>query len=169
MVNPATILTVAQAVSDDPGVNVDISTGLGGGALGAFVTTLVVGALLIALAPTFTDRVSDALEGEPVNSFLYGIMFLIAIALMIVLLVITIIGILVAIPLFLVAYIVWAIGSAIAFLTIGQRLVDDEDWKLPLLVGALLNGGLTLTGVGAIISLVIGAAGFGAVLRDYFE
>jgi len=169
MIDPAIAVTVAQSVPEDPSVNIDISTGLGSGALGAFVTTLVVGALLIALAPTFTDRVGDALEAEPINSLLYGIMCLIGLGLFILLLVITIIGILVAIPLFLVAYVVWAIGSAIAFLAIGERLVEDDDWKLPLLVGSLINGGLTLTGVGAIISLGIGAAGFGAVLRDYFE
>jgi hypothetical protein len=167
MIDPSIVVSVAQAVPDDPGVNIDISTGLGSGAVGAFVTTLVVGA--INSAPTFTDRVADALVDEPVNSLLYGIMCLIGLALLIFLLVITIIGIIVAIPLFFVAYVVWAIGSAIAFLTIGERLVDDDDWKLPLLVGALINGGLTLTGVGAIISLGIGAAGFGAVLRDYFE
>lgn len=168
MIDPAVAAAVAQAVPDDPGVNVDISTGVGGGAVGVFVTTLVVGALLIALAPTFTDRVGDALVAEPVNSLLYGIMSLIALVLLIVLLVITIIGILVAIPLIFVAYVIWAVGSAIAFMTIGERLVDSDDWKIPLLVGALLNGGLALTGVGGIVSLGIGAAGFGAVLRDYF-
>ena len=30
------------------------------------------------------------------------------------------------------------------------------------------SGGLTLTGIGGLISFAIGAAGFGAVLEDYF-
>ncbi|ELY70543.1 hypothetical protein [Natrinema versiforme] len=40
----------------DPGVNVDVGTtnGLLGGAIGAFLSTLVVGAILVAVAPGFT-------------------------------------------------------------------------------------------------------------------
>jgi hypothetical protein len=34
----------------------------------------------------------------------------------------------------------------------------------PLLVGAGIDGGLTLTGIGVLVSVCIGAAGFGAVL-----
>ncbi|WP_256493302.1 hypothetical protein [Natronococcus zhouii] len=38
----------------------------------------------------------------------------------------------------------------------------------PLLVATVINGGLALTGIGGIISFLVGAVGFGAVLRDYF-
>jgi hypothetical protein len=46
-------------------------------------------------------------------------------------------------------------------LAAGERLVGrGEGWLKPLLVAAAINGGL--------ISFAIGAAGFGAVLQDYF-
>jgi hypothetical protein len=60
----------------------------------------------------------------------------------IVVLVITLIGILVAIPPALLAYVVWAVGAAVAFLAIGDRMVGREDGRAkPLPVGAALKGG----------------------------
>jgi hypothetical protein len=64
-------------------------------------------------------------------------------------------------------YVLWAVGSTVAFLAIADRLVDrGDDWLKPLLVAAAINGGLALTGVGGILALLVGIAGFGAVLRD---
>lgn len=162
------ILTaVVLVVADQPAVDIDVELGLGGGAVGVFLTTLLVGALLMALAPGYTARMKRLVSEEPVDSFLYGLLAIVALILLSVLLVLTIVGILVVIPLVLGAYLLWAVGSSIAFLAIGERIVDDEDWKLPLFVGAAINGGLALTGIGGLVSFCIGAAGFGAVLRDW--
>jgi hypothetical protein len=160
---------VALLTQTDPGVNVDIGTtgGLLGGAVGAVLTTLVVGAILVAVVPDYTERMmADVLE-EPIGSFLYGIASLLGIALVLLLLFVTIIGIVVAIPLFLLAYLVWAVGGAIAYLAIADRLVGHDDgWLVPLLIAAVISGALAVTGVGGILAICIGAAGFGAVLRD---
>lgn len=154
----------------DPGVNVDIGTtnGLLGGAIGAFLSTLVVGAILVAVAPDFTERMMGDVLEDPVGTFAYGIISLLALGLVILLLVITIIGILFAIPLIFVAYLVWAIGAAIAYLAIADRLVGRNDgWLKPLLVAACLSGALAVTGIGGLLAVCIGAAGFGAILRTY--
>lgn len=141
---------------------------LAGSAVGAFLTTLVVGAVLVAVVPDYTERKIRTLLDEPVGSFVYGFVSLVFLALVVLVLFITIIGIIVALPLALLAYLVWAVGASIAFLAIGERLVGrDDGWAKPLLVGAGINGALTLTGVGGILTFAIGAAGFGAVLRDY--
>ncbi|ELZ28498.1 hypothetical protein C474_15369 [Halogeometricum pallidum JCM 14848] len=158
---------VAQVGTD---VNVDIGPAFGvvGGAVGAFLTTLIVGAILVAAAPGYVERTMATVLEEPVESFLYGLLCLVAVVIVTILLVITLVGILLAIPLGLVAYVVWAVGAAIAFLAIAARLVGREDgWTKPLLVAAGLNGALALTGVGGIVSFGIGAAGFGAVLRNW--
>lgn len=141
-----------------------------GSAGSAFLTTLAVGAILIAVAEPYTEaRMLDVLD-DPVGAFLYGLVCLVFLVLAVVLLAITGFGIVVAIPLGLVAYLVWAVGGAIAFLAIGDRLVGREDgWTKPLAVGAALNGVLVLTGVGGLLSFAIGAAGFGAVLREYLD
>jgi len=139
-----------------------------GSAIGAFLTTLVVGAILIAIVPDYTETKMASLLDDPVGSFLYGLVVFVFLALVVVVLVLSILGILVAIPLLLVSYLVWAVGASIAYLAIGDRLVGrDGGWTTPLLVGAGINGALTLTGVGGILTFCIGAAGFGAVLRDY--
>lgn len=154
----------------DPGINVDIgpTNGLLGGAVGAFLTTLVVGAILVAVVPGYTERTMATVLEDPVGSFTYGIVSLLAVTVVMVVLIITIVGVLVAVPLLLLAYLVWSIGAAIAYLAIAQRLVGrDDGWLKPLLVAAALNGLLVLTAVGGILSICIGAAGFGAVLRRY--
>ncbi|WP_370518596.1 hypothetical protein [Natronomonas sp. CBA1123] len=163
---------VPLAVQVDIGSQFDANplVSLLGSAAGAFLTTLVVGAIMIALAPEYTEvRMADVLD-NPLGSFLYGLVCLVFVVLVTFVLAITIIGIVVAIPFALLSYLVWAVGAAIAFLAIGDRLVGHEDgWPKPLLVGAAINGALTLTGVGSIVTFGIGAAGFGAVLRAYLE
>lgn len=142
--------------------------GLAGGGIGAFLSTLIVGAILLALIPDYTVHKVKNVYGDPVTSFLYGFLALVLLLIAVVILVISIVGILVAIPLVILAWLVWAVGATIAFLAIGDRLVGHSDgWVKPLLVGAAINGGLALTGIGGIVSFIIGAIGFGTILRDY--
>ncbi len=166
------MLTTATAAQVDSGLDVDVALGegLASGAVGAFLTTLIVGAILIAVAPDYTERMMDAVVDDPIGSVVYGVVSLVVIFVLVILLVVTIVGILLAIPLLLLAYLLWAIGSAIAFLAIGDRLVSHgEGWLKPLLVGAGINGVLVVTGVGSLLAICIGAAGFGAVLRSWLD
>lgn len=153
----------------EPGVDVsvDLGQGLGGGAVGTFLTTLVVGAILVAVVPEYTERMMASLVEDPVGSTGYGLLCLGGLVALILLLVFSIIGILAVVPLILVALVIWAIGAAIAFLAIAERLVGHDDgWVKPLVVAAAMNGALALTGVGGIVAFVVGAAGFGAVVRS---
>jgi len=164
---PQSWLAVLQ-LSTEFGVDVPGYVGLTSTAVGAFLSTLVVGAILVAVAPAYTERKMATLLEEPVGSFIYGFVSLGLLVLVIVVLVLTIVGIVVAMPLVLVAYVVWVVGASIAYLAIGARLVGREDgWTKPLFAGAAINGVLTLTGIGGLVTFAIGAAGFGAVLRDY--
>lgn len=174
---PSGVATVDPATGGilqaDGGVNVDVDltpTNVVGSAVGAFLTTLVVGAIMVALAEDYTVRTMERIVDDAVGSFVYGLVSLVFLFLVTFVLVITIVGILVAIPLAILSYVVWAVGSAVAFLAVGDRLVGREDgWTKPLLVGAGINGLLTLTGIGGLLSFAVGAAGFGAVLRDWLE
>lgn len=157
------------------GPNVDVAVGspvrsVLGGAVGAFLTTLLVGAIMVAVAPDYTrERMAQVLE-DPIASFGYGLVALVVVVFLALVLILTIIGILVAIPFLILAWVVWAVGAAIAFLAIADRLVGHEDgWTKPLLVAAGINGLLTVTGIGGLVSFCVGAAGFGAVLRDYLD
>lgn len=174
--SPAVSMYVLQAALTclllQPGVNTDIGTGtvtgnLLGSAVGTFVTTLVVGAILVAVAPAYVEDRMTTLSEEPLGSLLYGIICLIGVVLVTVILVITIVGVIFAVPFAILAGLIWADGAAIAYLAIAVRLVNrDDGWLKPLLVAAALSGGLTLTGIGGVVSLCIGAAGFGAVVKN---
>jgi len=170
MPSPSQVVSTALQMGPEPGPQMEPVANpflnLVGSAIGAFLTTLVVGAILVAVVPDYTERKMATVLDEPVGSFIYGFISLIFLALVIFVLAITIIGVIVALPLALLSYLVWAVGASIAFLAIGERLVGREDgWATPLLVGAAINGALTLTGIGGILTFAIGAAGFGAVLR----
>jgi hypothetical protein len=161
-----------QAGFEEPvaGNNIDLSLELlGGGALAAFLTTLVLAGILVALAPAYTRlRMRDVLD-EPINSFIYGFVSIVAIGLLALLLVVTLVGVLVALPLLIVAVLVWEFGSAIAFLAIADRLIgDDDEWLTAVVLAAVFHGALSLTGVGWLVSFCLGAAGFGAVLQEQF-
>jgi len=165
----STGLLLQAGVDVGPGVAPGGPTSLLGGAVSAFLTTLVVGLMLVAVKPEYTERMMADVFEEPLSAFAYGFGALVALILVSVMLAITIIALLLVVPLVIVAYLVWAVGATIGFLAISDRLVDhDESWLKPLLVAAGLNGALALTGVGGLVSLVVGAVGVGCVLRDYF-
>ncbi|AQL44427.1 hypothetical protein BV210_01205 [Halorientalis sp. IM1011] len=156
--------------SGGPAVNVtvDPAAGVASSAVGAFVLTVVVGAIMVTIAPKYTESKMATLRDEPVDSFVYGVLTLVLAVILLVALVFSLIGIPVAVVSFFALLLVWGVGSAIAFLAIAERLLDaDDGWLKPLLLAGALNGGLTLTGIGGLVAFCIGAAGFGAVLRDY--
>ena len=154
--------------SGELSVDIDPGAGLLGGAVGAFALTVVLGAIMVAVAPRYTESKMASLRRDPVGAVVYGIALVIAVALVALLLLFSVVGIPVVIVLFVPLVLIWGIGSAIAFLAIAEGLLDGEgEWLLPLLVAGALSGGLALTGIGGVVSFCIGAAGFGAVLRDY--
>lgn len=151
-------------------VDITLGPGLAGGAVGTFVLTLVVGAILVAVAPAYTDRMLEAVTDDPVSSFLYGLFFFLTFGILTVALVITLVGIPVALVVAVLVGLAWYVGVAIAFLAIADRLVGHEDgWLVALLVAAGLNGLLTATGVGGLVALLVGITGFGAVVSDALD
>lgn len=163
---PVGVSTVLQSAPPFDPVGVDPAVGLGGGAFGTFVSTLVVGAILLVLAPSWTRARMRRVARSPFGNFAYGFVVLLIAIVVIVLLAITIVGLFVAIPLAFLLYFAWVVGAVIAYLAIADRFVDvDDDWVVALVVAAALNGVLTVTGIGALLSFCIGAAGFGTLLR----
>lgn len=137
-------------------------------AVSAFVATLVVGGLLVAIAPDYTERTVARVHEEPGECIVYGVVASIGFLLVAIALIVTIVGILVAIPLLFVVAVVGLVGSVLAYLAVGERLVGNESgWGGPLVLGAVVNAVLAFTSIGGLIGLVISAAGFGAVIRDW--
>lgn len=89
------VVQMGPEVAPEPGG----LTSVLGSTVGAFLTTLIVGAILVAIAPSYTqDGMADVLE-NPVGSFLYGLAVLLVLLVVMFVLVITVIGVVLAIPL----------------------------------------------------------------------
>jgi len=167
----AALFRAVAVLQSDVDVDVDLTGALGGGAVGAFVGTAVVGAILVALAPDYTKARMAEVVDEPVGNFVYGVVVLVGLIILVVLLFIAILTIPFALALAFVLYLAWVFGSTIAFLAVADRLIDraDDEWLVALLVAAGINGGLVLSGIGSIVAFCVGAAGFGTVVRRYLD
>lgn len=171
----AAVVDPAAGLLLQTGTQVDVTVGspfenVLGSAVGAFLTTLVVGAIMLAVAEEYTEaRMAQVLE-NPLGTFIYGLVCLVFVILVVVVLAITIVGLIVAVPFAILAWVIWAAGSAVGFLAVADHFVGHDDgWTTPLVVAAAANGLLALTGIGGLLSFAVGAAGFGAVLGDYLE
>ena len=142
--------------------------GIASRAAGTFFGTLIVGALLLALAPDYTEAIIETAEEDLGPSFLWGIGIFVALIGVTLILVFTIVGILVALPLALVALLLYLVGSAIVFVAVGERLLDATDvdasrWG-DLVVGALVAAVLAaIPFLGGLANFVVNAVGIGAI------
>lgn len=134
----------------------------------AGIITLVIGGGWILLAEEYTIETTDRIHNDPVETFLYGLAITIALIVIIVGLAITIIGLLLAIPLVIVAAIGGLILAELGYLAVG-RLVDDE-WAIALVVAivvAAFAGGVPI--LGGLVGFVVSCMAFGAVYLEYRE
>lgn len=135
-------------------------------ALGNVVFMLLVGGILLAVAPSYVKRLSEDINAEPVANFGWGILVYIGTIVLAVILTITIIGAIVAIPLLLVLVVAVIVGQVVAFIAVLGRWVEG-DW-VALGAAAVVAGALGFVpGIGGLVNLVISAIGFGAVVRDW--
>jgi len=166
-----TILLPLQQV--DPS-QVQNSIGVGGRAFGSFLGTLIIGAIVLAFASDYVERMIDVVREKPVPSFFWGLGVLVALAVVTFVLVITLIGIIVAIPLLIVALIVNFIGSAIVYVYVGDRIADAANWETTrwghLIVGAVVAGVVAaIPLVGGILSFVVSGIGVGAIVGSWYR
>jgi hypothetical protein len=135
--------------------------------IGAFVGKLVMGTLLLALAPDFVENVIDAVEDDPVASSRWGLAIFVTVAVGI-LLVALLVGVTVAVSLATAALVVYLVGGTIVFVAVGERLLDALDvgtsrWG-HLLAGTLVGTMLaTIPVVGLVANLVVDHVGLGTI------
>lgn len=145
--------------------------------LGGIVTALAfaaLGALVVIFAPEPTRRIGNAVQAKPLNVAGVGCLTLILLPILGLLLVITLIGIPVALILGLASVIAWVFGwIAIGFLT-GEKILQAFKARDILPVVAVIVGVLILTlisqvhFIGWLVSLVVGLLGIGAVVLTRF-
>lgn len=135
-------------------------------AAGGFFLTLIVGAIMIAAMPDYVDAIIEDILEEPFANFAWGILALIGFFVVIVILAITVVGLIFALPLAFVFVIVGIAGSVLAYLAVCDGLVDSR-W-VALVVAAIATAVVNLVPViGGVIGFVISSIGLGAVVRRW--
>jgi hypothetical protein len=147
-----------------------------GGPVRAFLVTLAIGALAVAMVPGHTRRSVDHLRSRPADALFLGLLLVGVVVFVLLSLVVTIVGILLAIPTALVALVALTVTEAVAFLAAGQVVADAlwpippdaerparTEWRRPLLFGAVLAAGVAFIPVGGLVSFFLAVAGLGAV------
>jgi hypothetical protein len=143
-----------------------------GSAALSFVATAVgitlVGVIVSAVAPDFTDSGVAYLRAEPGEAFVYGVVAYVAIAVAMFVLAITIIGLIVVVPAIFVLAIISFGGTAVSAIALGTWIrsllgMGTADGRgADIVVGAVAWAAFGLVPVlGGIARFVVGAMGFG--------
>lgn len=152
------VALVAPVAAQQPGAEIHPAVQ----ALGSMLVTLVIGGGLVVLAPEYTHRTTDYARARPIAAFLYGLFVTVLALVALVILFVTVIGILLAIPLAL----VWIVMAELGFLAAGRSV--SGDWGVALLGAALLSafaGGVPV--LGTVVGFVFGTVGLGAAFLEY--
>ncbi|WP_458207219.1 bactofilin family protein [Haladaptatus sp. NG-SE-30] len=146
------------------------------GALYGFFVNLLLGAILLAVFPTFSDRVSERARGDPVLSAGVGLLLLVLVPILLIVFAITIIGIPISLlGALLFAILLWAATIYGAF-TVGVwllSLADERNRWLALVVGllviALLSQIPILGGLVQFIVLLLGLGALAMAIRAHYR
>lgn len=138
----------------------------------AFILNLLLGAVLLALFPRFSDSIVDRVTTEPVRTGLIGLGVMIGAPLILVVVALTVIGIpITLVGAFAFALLIW-IGLVYGRFAVGAWLLSlverDNRWGgliLGLLVGAILA---QVPIAGGLLNFVILLLGLGALLSGLY-
>jgi len=168
---------VAGDIEEDPALGVDVGPTIQPFASWlfaayAFAINLLLGAILLALFPRFSDRVADGVATGPLRSGLVGLGVFVGVPILLIALAITVIGIpLSMIGILLFALLLW-IGTVYGFFAVAAwvlSLVGLGNRWLALIVGLLVGAALTLVPiVGDLVSLLVLLLGLGAITRALY-
>jgi glucose uptake protein GlcU len=139
----------------------------------AFVSTLLVGAILVSNQERYTSRVGSTIREEPIVAFLYGIGVLVGFVVLVFLFALMgIVGLLLLLPVALGFVVVSIAGNAIAYITVLSPYVG----RLPALALAVavaavfgylpaVGGGVALAG--RAVSFALGCSDVGGMTIVY--
>lgn len=134
-----------------------------------FVVTLVVGAVLLTLVPEYVEGVIETVQWNTGRSFFWGLCLFVGFSVAILFFLITLSGILIAIPLLFVETVLYMVGGVIVFLMVGERLLArrtaaSSRW-IHLVVGSVVSGVIAgLPGVGLLFSTIVNFLGAGGIV-----
>lgn len=137
-------------------------------ATGSFLSTIIVGAIMLAASPNYVDSIIEDVLEEPVASFAWGILTLIVFVGTAFLLAITIIGIVLVIPLVILFVIVAIAGNVLAYLAVCDGFVDNR-WAALVVAALAVTVVSLIPAIGTIVGFVVGSVGTGAIVRRWVD
>lgn len=161
-------LAVAQSSGPafEPGLGTRVATGF----VISLVVYLLLGGALAAFAPRYADETVREIEDDPGGAFLWGLIAGIAVPIALLVLAVTIIGLVVAIPGFVLLVLVGIVGNAVTVAWVGTALSDGELDGTAVGIGALVLAVLAaIPVVGNLLTTVVGFFGLGVVSRRLYE
>jgi len=114
-------------------------------AIGAFfsltgiITTLVLGLLVIKLAPNYTARAISVVENQTLRSFLFGILALVVLPILFFVLLITLVGVPLAFITLFIGLLYLTFGKIYVLTAVGQRVLGYRQKNPSQLIGFLLG------------------------------
>ncbi len=152
---------VPQADVPQYGFGLGVSFAIG------LVVNLVLGGIVVAVAPDYLRTIVDDIRDSPGEMALYGLLAIVGGFVALIALAITIVGLVVAVPGAIVFGLYLGVTSLMSTIAVGYLLLDsvsDATLWTGLLVGALLSAAFAVIPVvGGIANFVVGLFGTGAV------
>lgn len=164
---------IVAAQSPDPGAQLGLGTRLGIRFGVALVLNLLLGGALVAFGPTYATKQVARIRSDPGSAFLWGLIVGIGGPIVCVILIITVIGILLAIPGLLFLAVLSVVGSAVTIVWIGDSLSGSSGTRVggsAVIVGAVvLAVPESIPVLGNLLATLLGFFGLGVVSRSLFE
>ncbi|SEO86692.1 hypothetical protein SAMN04487948_10654 [Halogranum amylolyticum] len=133
----------------------------------------VVGLLVVAVAPDYTESAAADVREFPAETFLWGLLAGVGGLIALFVLAVTVVGLLVAIPGAFAYLLVAVVGGVVGTVALGAVVADavtESTLFVALAVGVVASSLLSLVPfVGDVVNLLLGTVGMGAVARRYWR
>lgn len=164
---------VVAAQSTNPDAGLGVGTQLVIRFSVALVLNLILGGALVTLGPRYATNKVTQIQNDPGSAFLWGLLVGIGGPIVCIILIITIIGILVAIPGLLLLAVLSIIGSAVTIVWIGHAFSGRSGGRVSgsaVFLGAVvLAVPESIPVLGNLIATILGFFGLGVVAQSFIE
>lgn len=164
-------VAVAQSGLRDPQTGLGLGTSVAVRFGAGFVINLFLGGVLVVAGPDYAADKIDEFRSDPGTSIVWGLIVGIGVPILLVVLAVTLIGLIVAIPGMLVLVGVGILGSAVVVVLVGSAVTkEDRPGGTEVLLGALVLSLLTaIPVVGGLVNWLVGLPGIGLVGHDLYR
>jgi hypothetical protein len=162
-------LALAQRYGSQPGPETTVFAGGPGRAIVGAVLTVLIGGLLVAVSPSYSEGITERTLKRTGSSFVTGFLAFIGFLLVLffgMLLQFLVIPAILALLATVIYILVVLVGSTLGYLALGRAVTDS--WGGALVVAALLGAfGSGVPVIGSLFSLVITFIGTGAMIANF--